>query len=164
MDKRIEEIITGFQRLLNGIEGSFIGTVEEDKTDMVNVKDLNGTVYPDVRKIATSGKKGFVPMLPKGSYVIVSRISKSDDLFISMMTEIEAINLNVDDTIIINDGKNDGLVIVGKLVEKLNTLEKAINTHTHPYVNVNVAATTSATTSQMIETQQAEIENEKIKH
>lgn len=92
MDKRIEQIVEGLERLLNGnLSNAFLATVITDKADTVDVEDLNGTKFLDVRKIATQGRKGFIPALPKGSFVIVSRISGSDDLFVSMFSEIEGI-------------------------------------------------------------------------
>ena len=118
-----------------------------------------------------------VPVLPKDSFVIVSRISNSNDLFISMMSEIGGIALDVDGDIIINGGKNDGIVIVGKLLEKINQLEDKLKSHQHGYIPYpgGVAATPVSTTSayallppdltlQFPNTQQSEIENKKITH
>jgi hypothetical protein len=173
MDRRIEQIIEGFKKHLKGVETSFIASVVEDKKTTVDVKDLNGTLYPDVRKIATENAKGFVPKLPKDSFVLVSRISKSDDLFISMMSEIESIELDVDDDIVINGGKNDGLVKVKELTDKINGIEDQINSLLSTLQGVSVALAPSGTfafapifssISPLIKTQQTEIENDKIKH
>jgi len=174
MDRKIEQIVEGFKRHLKDVETSFIASVVEDKKTTVDVKDFNGTLYPDVRKIATENAKGFVPMLPKDSYVIVSRISKSDDLFISMMSEIEGITLDVDGDIVINEGKNDGLVKVVELTDKINTIEKDINSLKQVFSTwvtapndggaalKTASGTWFANTLQI--TQKSEIENDKIKH
>ena len=173
MDRKIEQIVEGFKWLLKGIETSFIATVEEDKKTTVDVKDFNGTLYPDVRKIATENAKGFVPKLPKGSFVIVSRISKSDDLFISMMSEIEGITLDVSKDIVINEGKNDGLVKVKTLTDKINNIEDQLNTLLSTLQGVSIALAPTGTfpfapifssINPLVKTQKKEIENEKIKH
>ena len=98
MDSRINEIITGLQRLLKTVENSFIAKVIEDKSDTVDVEDMNGTKYTDVRKIATQGTQGILFKLKKDSFVIVGRISGSDELFVVMMSEIEKVEIKVDDT------------------------------------------------------------------
>jgi hypothetical protein len=167
MDKRIEQIVTGFQRLLNAGESSFIATVKEDKVDTIDVEDFNGTVYLDVRKIATKEKKGIIPLLRKGSYVIVSRISNSDDLFLSMISEIESVKIDVVDTITINEGKNGGLILIEKLIEKINQLEDKLKSHQHAYTAPSGAAVTTPSPDGILifnNTVKAELENTKIKH
>jgi len=65
---------------------------------------------------------------------------------------------------IILDSDEHGLVLVDKLVDKLNALEEKNNTHTHPYMNVTTASNTSPTASQIIPpTSIADLENEKVK-
>jgi hypothetical protein len=174
MDKRVEQIIEGFKVLLKGVEGSFIASVVEDKKTTVDVQDFNGTLYPDVRKIATKGAKGFIPNLPKNSFVLVSRISKSDDLFISMMSEIEGIDFDVKNDIVINGGKNNGLVKVKELTEKINAIEKDINSLKQVFSlwvtapnDGGAALKTAAGTwygSVLQLTNQLDIENKNIKH
>ena len=172
MDSRINEIITGLQRLLKTVENSFIAKVVNDKADTVDVEDLNGTKYNDVRKIATQGTQGIIFRLKKDSYIIVSRISGSDELFVSMMSEIEKIEIIVDE-IVINDGKNDGLVKVKSLTGKINDIEDQVNNLLTTLQGVSVALAPSGTFpfapifsgfSPLVKTQQSEIENEKIKH
>jgi hypothetical protein len=94
MDARVEEITQGFNRLLKRIETSFIAEVKKDNGDTLTVVDLNGNEYPDVRKIATKGKKGFIVTPKIQSFVTVSRIGNSDDLFVSMFSEIETIEFS----------------------------------------------------------------------
>lgn len=125
MDKRIEQIERGLKEALTEKSNSFLATVEEDKDFLVDVKDMNGTLYPEVRKIATDGAKGVVPVLKKGSFVIVSRISNSNELFVSMMSEIEGYDIDVgsvnikiaDGNIEVNKGQNDGLVKIDKMID-----------------------------------------------
>ncbi|MCL2245855.1 MAG: hypothetical protein FWC10_01940 [Lentimicrobiaceae bacterium] len=177
MDGRIEQIEAGLKRHLKNVETSFIASVAEDKKTTVDVKDFNGTLYPDVRKIATENTKGFVPKLPKNSFVIVSRISNSNDLVISMMSEIEDIALDVDGDIVINGGKNDGLVIIQKLTDKLNDLKNSLNdliTNYNSHIHVTTATVgvgpagvlspTTSTASPALPFNKSDYENEKIKH
>jgi hypothetical protein len=170
MDRRVEQIITGLQRLLKSVETSFIATVETDKKTTVDVKDFNGTLYPDVRKIATENAKGFVPKLPKGSFVIVSRLSGSDELCISMMSEIEGITLDVSDTIEINGGTNDGLVIVGKMVDWMQKVHGDLTTLTGLLATIPVATTPTGMVGSVTfspstpSPTNAMFENKKIKH
>jgi uncharacterized linocin/CFP29 family protein len=97
MDTRVEQIVEGLKRLLKGVATSFLATVEKDNGDTVDVKDLDGTRYPEVRKIATAGKRGILVEPVVGSYVIVSRIAGSNELFVSMYSEIETVEIKNDE-------------------------------------------------------------------
>jgi len=167
MDKRVEQIIEGLHRLLKVSESSFIAKVTDNSKEFtVDVKDLNGTLYPDVRKVGTVGKNGIVPTPSNDSYVIVSRISNSDDLFISMYSEIDSIELM--------GGNNGGIAIVSGLVEKYNQIESDINSLKSaisawiPVPNDGGSALKTALGQwygqQLTITQVADIENDKIKH
>ena len=183
MDSKVEEIVLGLHRLLKGAKTSFIAVAKEDKEDTVDVEDLNGTKYIDVRKIATQGIKGMIPKVKKESFVIVSRIAGSDDLYVSMYSEIEGVVITAGETtvefndkgeITFNGGKNNGLVKVEKLTDKINAVEKNVNdlrTAISAWVikpqDGGAALKTSLTSwlaSMLVETQQTEIENDKIKH
>lgn len=119
MDGRVEEIIAGFKRLLNSVETSFIAKVKKDNDDTIDVADLNETEYLQVRKIATEKTKGFIVTPKVGSFVIISRIANSDDLFVSMFSEIEKIEFN--------GGENGGLVITPELKKQLEKMSKRID-------------------------------------
>lgn len=167
MDKRVEQIIEGLQRLLRVSETSFIAMVTDNSKEFtVDVKDMNGTLYPEVRKVGTVGKNGIVPTPSNGSYVIVSRISNSDDLFISMYSEVDSLELM--------GGYNGGLAVVSRLVEKYNQLENDLNS-----LKTAIATWTAVPNDgggalkvalsqwygqQLTITKVADIENEKIKH
>lgn len=87
--------------------------------------------------------------------------------------------------VIINDGLNEGLAKIKELTDKLNTIEKAFNSHikeynshigtynshTHPYVNATTPAITSVTVAistssslNLKETVKEEIANSKVLH
>ena len=114
-----QEILKKFQILGKGNEKTFLAFVEENypNKDYIDVKDLSGTIYPDVRKRAAIGtgndaKKGIVITPVPGSSVIVSRIGDSDELFVVMFSEVESI--------VIDGGENGGLTIAPTLVQELN--------------------------------------------
>jgi len=114
-----EKILKQIKMLGNGNEKTFLAFVENNypDNDYIDVKDLSGTIYPDVRKRAAIGtgndaKKGIIITPVSGSSVIVSRIVDSDELFIEMFSEVESI--------VFDGGENGGLTITPKLVQELN--------------------------------------------
>lgn len=168
-----EKILLGIKALGNGNTGAFIAIVVNNYPDgdSIDVKDLSGTLYPEVRKRASlkedkSDKQGIIITPASGSYVIVNRIGSSDELFISMFSDIESI--------LIDGGVNFGLVKVKELTERLNTLESDINKIKEVFkLWVTVpgdggASLKSATAlwagQSLSKTKQKDIENDKIKH
>ena len=162
----IEQIEIGLKKLLKNVETSFIAKVVEDKTDTVDVADLNGTVYFDARKIATQGKLGFLYKLKKDSFVIVSRISNSNELFITMMSELDEIHIDCEN-IVFNKGNNKGLIKISELHSRLKKLESAFNSHKHAATGYNstvISFTTVTGTSNEFQGNYSGYENSKIKH
>lgn len=126
-----------------------------DNLKIKNVR-LNATVKDN---------EGVIIYPAKNSYVLVTNID-NDKYFVSQFSEIEKITIDVNSNIVINGGKNNGLVKIEELNNRLESLENKYNQHTHPYVNVSTPATTSATTSLSMEFQggYSGYENDKIKH
>lgn len=126
--------------------------------DKLKIKDvrLNATVKDN---------EGLIIYPAKNSYVLVTNID-NDKYFVSQFSKIEKITIDVNSNIVINRGKNNGLVKIEELNNRLKSLEDKYNQHTHPYVNVSASATTSATTSLSMEFQggYSGYENDKIKH
>lgn len=168
-----EKIKKAIQQLGAGNEKTFLGVVENNypDKDYIDVKDMSGTLYPEVRKRAAIGdgddaKKGCVITPVSGSSVIVSRIGDSDELFVEMFSEVESV--------VFDGGKNEGLVKVKELTGKINTLETEINnlkTIFSAWVpalgdggTVLKTAITTWAGSQLQVTNKADIQNEKIKH
>jgi len=124
------QILENLRRIGSGNEKTFLALVEKNypDKDYIDVKDLSGTLYPEVRKRAAIGegdtsKKGIVITPVTGSSVIISRIGASDELFVEMFSEVESI--------VFDGGVNGGLTITPKLVQELNknnTLLQAIIT------------------------------------
>ena len=125
-----QDILDGIRALGNQEAGSFIAVVENNypDKDYVDVKDLAGTEYLEVRKRAAikSGTDGIIITPVTGSTVIVSRIGKSEELFISMFAEIDKMSLSLNDVginaeeIHLNNGTNGGLVLSQQLTLELN--------------------------------------------
>lgn len=168
-----QQILEQLRKLGAGNEKTFLGVVENNypDKDYIDVKDLSGTLYPDVRKRASVGigddsKKGIVITPVMGSSVIISRIGDSDELFVEMFSEVESI--------VFDGGENEGLVKVKEITSKINTLETEINnlkTIFSTWVPVpsdgGAALKTAITTwagSQLELTNKSDIQNEKIKH
>lgn len=168
-----QEILKKLQMLGNGNTKTFLALVDNNypDKDYIDVKDMSGTLYPDVRKRAAIGtgddaKKGIVITPVSGSSVIVSRIGDSDELFVEMFSEVESV--------VFNGGENEGLVKVKELTNKINALENDINnlkTAFSTWVIVpsdGGAALKLITTtwfgSQLAVTNKSDIQNEKIKH
>ncbi|SBV95271.1 hypothetical protein KL86DYS2_10879 [uncultured Dysgonomonas sp.] len=140
--------------------------------DYVDVKDLSGTLYPEVRKRAAlkDDKAGILITPAAGSSVIVGRIMESDELFIEMFSEVESI--------VIDGGEFGGLIKIQELTNKLNALVKSVNSlitnyngHTHTVSTTGTAAAQSGTAAAPMEQAQraadfkaADYENDKIKH
>jgi len=121
-----ERILKGIKMLGNGNTKTFLASVENNypDKDYIDVKDLSGTIYHDVRKRAVIGtgndaKKGIVITPVSGSSVIVSRIGDSDELFVEMFSEVESI--------IIDGGDNGGLTITPELKTQLDKLTARVD-------------------------------------
>ena len=135
--EKIKEIESKLKRALMRVENSFIATVIKDKEFTADVKDLAGTTFLDVRKIATDGTNGVLFSLKENSFVLVTRIANSDDLFVSMMSEVTgmflkcgttSVKMNNAGEIILNDGQFGGLIIRDKLAIEISKLNAAIAT------------------------------------
>lgn len=130
----LKAIENGFKRLLKQRASSFVAVVMVDSDTTCEVSDLSGTRYVDVRKSATEGQVGLVPVLPIGSHVIVSRLSGSNQLYVAMMSEVGGLKIKVSDKLTfegameLNGGKNGGLVINSKLSAEIAKLNAAIQT------------------------------------
>lgn len=164
------EILRGLQVLGAGNEKTFLATVEKNypDKDYIDARCLSGTLYTEVRKRAAIGEpdKGILITPAVGSSVIVSRIGESDELFVEMFSEADAVQFN--------GGKNEGLVKVVELTAKLNSLESDLNALKNVFTawvtvpsDGGAALKTAAATwagQKLTKTTKTEIQNNKIKH
>jgi hypothetical protein len=94
-----EQIIASIKALGKGREKTFVATVEKNypDKDIIDVRDILGTLYTDVRKCAAAGiNKGVIITPVVNSSVIVSRIGEADELFVEMFSEVEKVTLSDD--------------------------------------------------------------------
>lgn len=130
MSRYEQDILNGIRALGNQEANSFIAVVENNypDKDYVDVKDLASTQYLEVRKRAAieSGTDGIIITPVTGSTVIVTRIGKSDELYISMFSEVDTISMVLNEieiranSIQLNNGTNGGLVLSQQLTLELN--------------------------------------------
>lgn len=165
-----EQIKEGIKNIGGGNEKTFLAIVEKNypDKDYIDVKDLSGTLYTEVRKRAGIGepKKGFLITPTIGSSVIVSRLGESDELFVELFSDVDSIQFN--------GGKNEGLVKVVELTAKLNSLEKDLNdlkTKLYAWVPVpndgGASLKTTLTTwfgKKLTETNKKDIQNDTFTH
>jgi len=117
-----------------------------------------------------------IVVVPKeGSLVAFTTIENQDtNAMVIACSDIEQVIVTVgkskveikEDKIVLNDGKN-GLVKIVDLVKKINNIENLLNSHTHPYMNVNISATTSSIisgTGIVPTTKKSDLEDTKILH
>jgi len=174
------DIADSIRKLLGAVEfDTMLCTVESvDGETTCTVKTVKtGALYKNIKLNANiTEDKGIYVFPKKGSYVLVTMIDKVQG-FVSMFSDIEKITLNVNGDITINGGKNDGLVIIQKLTDKINELVDWCKDHTHLLQSgtVNVAGSLgSATNASPINVpsplsppsrlNKSDYENEKIKH
>ncbi|MFV0331436.1 MAG: hypothetical protein ACK5KL_16710 [Dysgonomonas sp.] len=130
MSQYEQDILNGIRALGSQEANSFIAVVENNypDKDYVDVKDLASTQYLKVRKRAAieSGTDGIIITPVTGSTVIVTRIGKSDELYISMFSEVDTISMVLNEieiranSIQLNNGTNGGLVLSQQLTLELN--------------------------------------------
>lgn len=167
---REQDIIERLKLLSKGPKETFIATVEDNQPeeDSITVRDINGTLYPEVRKRAFlgPGTDGIIITPATGSTVLVSRISGSDEMFIEMFSEV--------DSIVIDGGHNGGFVITPKLIEQLQKVTVRIDGIIDALKNAKptpqdggagLQTTIIAGLSKIMDKESFDnLENEKIKH
>lgn len=159
--------IAGIENIATSILCKVVSIDEDEFTCEVKPID-DGANYKDVRLIsdASDPDKAFYLKPVVGSVVM---ITPQDDVtyFVSMYSQVEEIWLH--------GNLNEGLVKVVELTEKLNNIENLVNdlitkfnAHTHVLTlsagTGTAAPTTSLETDTLTPTEQADIENDKVKH
>ena len=75
------------------------------------------------------------------SFVLVTLLSETDS-FVSQFSDIKKITLDVNEDVILNEGKNDGLIKINDLTDKLNALKNDFNAFVLKY-NAHIHITTA---------------------
>ena len=127
---------------------------------------------------ASDGNKGNLIIKPKkGSVVLICDKTGGDMTWLNVVafSEIASVTMKVDE-IIINEGENDGLIIIQKLTDKINELVDWCENHTHtltPADGVTAAFSPSPLpvsgsipkpSNPPSRLNKSDFENEKIKH
>jgi hypothetical protein len=120
---REEQILRGIRQLGSGNDKTFIAVVDNNHPDkdVIDVRDLSGTLYQEVRKRSAIGnpETGILITPKNNSSVIVSRIGDSDEMFVEMFSEVESI--------MFDDGQNGGLTITPELKKQLDKMSQRID-------------------------------------
>lgn len=104
------DILNALKDFLGEKGSCFVAIVTDNGNggETISVKGLDDTIYNNVRKRASEdGKKGLLVTPARGSSVIVGRLGVSDQLFIAMYSQIEEIELTIDNHVVKFD--NQGL-------------------------------------------------------
>jgi hypothetical protein len=128
----------------------------------------------------SDGNKNNIIVKPKvGSVVLICDKSGGDMTWLNVVafSEIASVTMKVDE-IVINEGDNDGLIIIQKITDKLNDLKDTVNdfitnynSHIHTTTAtigvgpaVGVISPTTSTASSAAPFNKSDYENSKIKH
>jgi hypothetical protein len=117
---------------------------------------------------------GYVDVKPAiGTVCLIGILEGQESMtFLINAENVELVELSVNNTITINGGTLDGLVIVNALVEKINRLEDKLKNHQHVYLAYPSTPTLTTPASALVppdstlvfdNTKKEDIENEKIK-
>ncbi|MDD4141595.1 MAG: hypothetical protein PHR20_02215 [Bacteroidales bacterium] len=163
----------------NGFANSFTAKVESVDGEICSVS-IDGFTLNDVRlRAVINDETSKILITPTiGSYVLVTDLIRGNltSLAVIAYSEIDKIDIDADNTIIINGGENNGLVKVEPLTKKLIALEKDLNALKQIFAatwvpvvydgGASLKAAAATWAGQMFQpvTQQSDIENDKVKH
>lgn len=154
-----------------------VTSVTESKgvCDVALANDPDLEIY-DVRLQATTAEnlKGILIVPVVGSYVLINIIKNNPQAaFVSAFTEVEKViwenesgmTLELSDRLKLNGVAHGGLVIIQNLVDRINTLENAINTHVHSGVTSGSSLSGIPTPAPITQiTQKQDLENPDVVH
>ena len=131
-----------------------------------NCQPLNGdAIFKNCRLNAQENNENGFVFIPKiNSIVIIMKIDENK-AFVAMFSQIDKVLMNAE-SIEFNGGANGGLILIEKLIEKINRLENNFLVHLHTNGAGPTGTPQDATfvPIKFLPTQQNEIENNKIKH
>lgn len=175
------ELRTSLQKALQvyGWEGveifdGFVTAVHDDHTCDVKIFDDDNSIISGIalRSIGDNETTGLIIVPEVGSHAVLAKIEGQDDYTILKTSRITKVIIN-DANVIINEGKNGGVIIVNKLAAEINKLNDAVNTLRQATAAALVpvdglAAGTSAgfisATGGIIPADLSDVTNDKVKH
>lgn len=137
-EKELQRIGEEFATSLATIIGkNMLRSVKVEKVDNDVITASRADATFTVRPTLLGQKDKFLAVYPKvGSTAVIAYVNGDPSTpYIVACTEIDRVAIKIgeatidvsEDTITFNGGENDGLVIVGKLTERLNKIERDIN-------------------------------------
>lgn len=139
--------------------------------NLCDVEPIDGSA--DILEVKISPDGTGVRLTPAIDSIVQVSFLANTEAYISSFSSVSKIEIDCDN-IVFNGGDNDGLVLIRELVTKLNNLENKVNdiinmhnTHVHPGVTSGASSTlvtTSLVIGTLTPTNQADIEDTKIKH
>jgi hypothetical protein len=180
--RKIGQVLRQFSNSSGKVDNrNLFFTAEVNKVDGETCDvEIAETIYSGVHLAAVSdGNKSNLIIKPKvGSVVLICDKTGGDMAWMNVVafSEIESVTMKVDE-IVINEGKNDGMIIIQKLTDKINDLVGWCRDHTHLLstgsVSVEGAMGVSANTAPINvpkplsppkQLSKSDYENDKIKH
>lgn len=174
--KEIKDVL----KSIAGVPGMMfvMGKVESVGNETCSVKIADRLVINDVRLNASAdGNRDNILIKPKvGSMVLMADLSGGDlrSLVVISFSAIDSLTVKFEGDVVIDEGKNEGLVKVVELTNRLNAIEQDNNSLKRIFSSwVAVpndggaalkAASASWASQTLAETKQQDIENPKIKH
>jgi hypothetical protein len=146
----------------------------DEKERTISCTPVEGAKLISVDLQAMQEKTTGLLIVPKiGSKVVVGYLDKNNAAVL-LYTDIDKIVVDVENTVVINGGENNGLVKIAELHNRLKSLENAFNNHVHPATTtatIGAATTVGVITinpvangSNEFQSNYSGYENEKIKH
>ncbi len=164
MEELIDIIDNRIKRLSKAVVT--VGTVKKVNGNTCDVEREGLPTLHDVRLNAIEDNiNNPITIIPKqGSKVLVGIIENNEsEAFVLQYSEI--------DFVILRGDTHGGLIKINDLVNKLNTVENAINqlvqdfnTHTHTAPSGATSSPIPTSTVNIINTQVSDLENDKVKH
>ena len=174
--KEIKEVI----KSIVGVPGMMfvIGKVESVSDETCSVKIANRIVINDVRLNASAdGNADNILIKPTvGSMVMMADLSGGElrSLVVIAFSELDTFTVKFAGDVVIDEGKNEGLVKVVELTKKLNAIEEDINSLKQVFSSwppivydggASLKAASASWAAQPLKsTTKEDIENPKIKH
>jgi hypothetical protein len=155
----IQEILKNEEEIYS-IVGEVTDVDESARTVDVQPNDESAELFGVLLQANADQTNGFVNIPSLNSQVVVTFLSK-EIAFVSLFTEVDKVLIDADE-ITLNGGTNGGLIVLSKLITKINRLENIINSHVH---TGNLGAPTSPQLTPIVPlTLAVDLENTKIKH
>lgn len=160
----------------------FVGEVAgvDEEQAVIDVQINENVIIYDVRlRVVIGGNSGMYIVPKMGSFVVIAQLEGGQDYQLLQASEIDKAWLKINDStwevtqdaMIINGGQNLGMVMVQKLVDRLNEIESALNSiktgyaaHTHPIPDGSSGPPTTPYSYSVPNSTVSDFENQKVKH